>query len=225
MTTDGNTLPKDQATPEEEAAQRAAKDNESGLLAGTDFVHYKDKDNKKRRLAANMPFLLYWCKGTGDTYYPVGLWDNKDFSPKTSVSKSEILQCRFVTAAGDIDNHTLDQAEFQYRIGTSGSWSKPVQRKGSDYYIAHSGSDNTMRKVIEWNIYPEQIRFALRFDIAGKGDSWISENENTGSIRMRDSISNRAWLAAVRHGTTWDDPFGTRTTFTSRSWKNDLGIG
>ncbi|MFC9738484.1 hypothetical protein [Streptomyces noursei] len=224
MSTDDTARPSDPAAIEVDGAQRAAKDDESGILSNQYFIHYKDKDNAKRRLGANMPFLLYWCKGTGDTYYPVGLWDNKDFSPKSSVDKSGIVQCRFVTADGDLDNHTVKDAEFQYRIG-NGSWSRPVQRKGKYHYIAHSGSSNTMRKINNWNIYPEQIRFALRFDISGVGDSWISEDEYTGSIRMRDSTGDRAWLAAVRHGTTWDDPFGGKVTFAPRSWNNDLGKG
>ncbi|SHH06182.1 hypothetical protein [Streptoalloteichus hindustanus] len=225
MTVDGTAQPEDPTTADEAAALRAAKDDESGVQSNQHFIHYKDKDNKKRRLAANMPFLLYWCKGTGDTYYPLGLWEGKDFMPKSSVSKSGVIQCRFVTADGDIDNHTIKNAELQYRVGPTGSWSRPVQRKGKYHYLAHTGSSDSMRKIINWNIYPEQIRFALRFDISGAGDSWISENEYTGSIRMRDSSGDRAWLAAVRYGTTWDDPFGTRTSFSSRSWQNDLSRG
>lgn len=216
MAIDGTARPEDPATEEAEVA----------LLAASDFIHYKDKDNNKRRLGATMPFLLYWARTARTCSTRSACGTARISPPRPSVDKSGTVQCRFVTAVGDIDNHTIKNAEFEYRVGPSGPWARPTQRKDGDHYIARSdASNNIMRKIINWEIYREQIPFSVRFDISGVGDSWISGNESRDSIRMRDSSGDRGRLVAVRYGITWDDPFGSRTTFTSRSWNNDLSKG
>lgn len=185
------------------------------------FIHYKDRDNKAKRLGGQMPFILYWHKRDGDRFYPVGLWEGKDFSPKESVSRDDVVQLKF-DAEGDLDALSLLDASLFFRVG-SGAWSRPVQRKGKYHYLAANGSSNSMRQVKSAKIYDEEIRFALRMDIAGAGDSWIADEEYTGSIRMRDTEARRAYLVAVRHGTAFDDPFGDVLTFRARSWADLVG--
>ncbi|UNO43443.1 hypothetical protein [Streptomyces sp. MST-110588] len=189
------------------------------------FIHFKDRDNKPKRLGGQMPFILYWHKRGGDRFYPVGRWENKDFSPKDSISRNDVVQFKF-DAEGDIDESLTgwfgEGPPLLFRVG-SGAWSRPVQRKGNYHYFSATGSSNSMRRVKQIKVYDEEIRFALRMDIAGAGDSWIADEEYTGSIRMRDTTERRAYLVAVRHGITFDDPFGNAQTFRPRSWADLVG--
>jgi len=112
------------------------------------------------------------------------------------------------TAEDELTETKLEDANLQFRRGKTGSWERAVQLKGSDYYIAAQGSDNSMVGIQEAKVHDDQIRFALRMDIAGKGDSWISADDNTGSIRMRDDSNRRAHLVALRRGDNPDDATG-----------------
>jgi hypothetical protein len=180
------------------------------------------------------PFILYWNPKDSRDFYPVGLWNNTDMSPKSEVSKSEVLVFRFKTKDGQHLNAadlsplggsaTRPAIPFEWVKGTSTSWQLPSQRKGNDYYLAavQSGSNQwSMRGVRTCNGYADGIRFALWMDIEGKGDSWISDQDNTGSIRMQATTERRAYLVAVRYGT--NDPFGSQTTFRKRTWNDLIG--
>jgi hypothetical protein len=191
--------------------EEAERDNESGTRA-FDLPYFKDQNNFKRQLEFGMAFVLYWRDGNGDWYYPVGLWDGKDFSPKDGVGKSELLRCRI--------RGTGPQFECSWR---EDAWRKPVQRKGQNHYIAYTGSDNTMRTINGWWAEEEGVRFYIHFDIEGAGDAWISDDHTTGSIRMKAHTTDRGPMVAVRYGTGQNDqPFGSVTRFVRRSWSNDL---
>ncbi|MFE6451631.1 hypothetical protein [Nocardiopsis dassonvillei] len=170
-------------------------------------------DKRKETLAGGTAFVLYWDRSDMGIYYPVGLFggsggDKYDFAFKDGVPPSAVLQFRFDTAEEQLTESVLDDTNLKFRRGRTGDWERAVQRKGSDYYIAAQGSDNTMVGVQRAHIYDDQIRFALRMDIAGKGDAWISADDNTGSIRMRDDEGRRGHLVALRRGDDLDDATG-----------------
>jgi hypothetical protein len=170
-------------------------------------------DKRKETLAGGTAFILYWDRSDLGIYYPVSLLggnggDKYDFAFKDGVTPSSILQFRFDTAADELTEAVLDDTNLHFRRGRTGSWERAVQRKGNDYYIAAQGSDNSMTGIQQGHIYGEQIRFALRMAIAGKGDSWISADENSGSIRMRDDVNRRAHLVALRRGDDLEDATG-----------------
>ncbi|MEU6584360.1 hypothetical protein [Nocardia sp. NPDC046763] len=206
------------------------------LSAYTGYIHFRGPNNVKSELLGFQPFLLYWCMRGGSDFYPVGLWDNRDFSPKVEVSKNDILQIRFATKSGqplkasDLSSNSGPPSHpaipMEWRRGT-GSWMRPSQRKGQDYYIAVVNPDNNssawpMHGVRTCHAYDDGIRFGLWMDIGGKGDAWISDEDNTGSIRMQTPEARRAYLVAIRHG-TGDDPFGSQTVFRKRAWSDLIG--
>ncbi|XKK39730.1 hypothetical protein HFP72_02295 [Nocardiopsis sp. ARC36] len=170
-------------------------------------------EKRKETLKGGTPFVLYWNRSDMGIFYPVGLLggtggDKHDFNYKDGVSPDSVLQFRFDTAEDELTETKLEDTNLQFRRGRTGSWERAVQRKGNDYYIAAQGSDNSMVGIQEAKVYDDQIRFALRMDIAGKGDSWISADDNTGSIRMRDDSNRRAHLVALRRGDSADDATG-----------------
>ncbi|MEV0056123.1 hypothetical protein AB0H34_37255 [Saccharopolyspora shandongensis] len=204
----------------DDTAPREAGDDEAGTRGP--LLKYRGKNNATGALGGGQPFLLYWCKEDKDWFYPVGLWEYTDFSPKNTVSKSEILQFKFDTDKNVLDVSALLGTPLLCRLGSE-SWSRPVQRKGQNFYIARGTGSMPMRSVQNAVIYGDQLRFALRMDIVSRDDAWISNTETTGSIRMRDRQQDRAWLVAVRHGDDWTDPFGSQTTFAKRSWADLIG--
>lgn len=210
---------------------RTANATEAEAPASSAYLHFRGPNNVKSPLLGYQPFIMYWNPRNSNDFYPVGLWENTDLSPKSQVSKSEVLVFRFKTKSGE----RLTAADlsppgglpekpaipFELDWYTCTSWERPCQRKGQNYYIAAGTSNMPMRGVRTCNVYADGIRFALRMDIAGKGDAWISDEDNTGSIRMQNPTERRAYLVAVRYGT--NDPFGSQTTFRKRTWNDLIG--
>ncbi|MRH93516.1 hypothetical protein GFY24_40025 [Nocardia sp. SYP-A9097] len=197
-------------------------------------LHFRGNGNSKSPLLGHQPFLLYWKPSHNSDFYPIGLWDNRDFSPQTAVSKSDILQFRIMTKA----QRPLTAADLTHTSGLfppggvplewkrgNGSWQLPTQRKGQNYYISvapqQSGGPWRMAGIRRCHAYDDGIRFALWMDIVDKGDAWISDQDTTGSIRMQTPNERRASLVAVRYGTS--DPFGQETMFWPRSWSDLIG--
>ncbi|WP_433733818.1 hypothetical protein ACQP0C_16845 [Nocardia sp. CA-129566] len=220
----------DEATVTESDASPEELETFSGNL------HFCGPDNRLSPLLGEMPFLLYWCKrNTGATYFPVGMWNNTDMSPKDEVAKADILEFRFKTAAGqpitaaDLANSgPYPGPPLEWRRA-GGAWLRPSQRKGQEYYIAvtppnrPSESDYSGRNLMEGVqssvVYAGGVRFSLRMSIRSKGDAWISDEDVTGSIRMQDNQTRSAFMVAVRYGD--NDPFGSHTAFYKRK---DLNI-
>ncbi|WP_280249631.1 hypothetical protein [Nocardia abscessus] len=179
----------------------------------------------KRPIKGGMRFLLYWNPRSSDWFYPVGIESHYDFSPKDEVSRDDVLEFLFDPRDDDKWDQYLTAGDIENSILFCGrrrdSWRNPAQRKGQDYYInMHVGADNGMVGIDDCLIYEDAIRFALRMDIRYRDDSWISDETNTGSIRMQDKTDRRAYMVAVHYGDDWD-PFGSETVFRKRSW-NDL---
>ncbi|PWV44677.1 hypothetical protein [Nocardiopsis sp. L17-MgMaSL7] len=180
------------------------------------YVHYHQDngfDKKKVMLPGGTPFVLYWNWDDKGIFYPLALLggtggDRYDFSFKDGVDPSSVLQFRFDTAADQLTETKLEDTNLEFRRGRSGSWERAVQRKGQDFYIAAQGSSESMVGIEEAKVYDDQIRFALRMDIAGRGDSWISAHDTGKSIRMRDDSDLRGHLVAYRRGNVSDDATG-----------------
>ncbi|MFD6393151.1 hypothetical protein [Nocardia sp. NPDC060259] len=175
-------------------------------------LYYHAANGSRQQLKYDMPFLMWWLPRTGGVYYPVGLWDGQDAMPKDQVSKADIVQWR-IRKPDTHHQHPLPDYVYwplQWRQGTGG-WKNVYQRKGSNYYLAVNGSW-WMRGVRSVKSYNTPY-FAFYMDIEGKGDSWISDETTTGSIRMQDSVSRRAYIVPRHFGTTDDDPFGSATSF------------
>ncbi|MEV7423419.1 hypothetical protein [Streptomyces sp. NPDC091212] len=175
-------------------------------------IHYNGPGGKKQPLRGGMAFVLYWENGDdGRKMHPVGLI-GKDMSPKAG-APSGLVQFRFSTTATELDTYALRTSQLQWRPG-NGHWQSLYLRKGKDYYLATDG-DWKMPAIKDAAITSAHIAFRLRMDIAGKGDMWISDDQNTGSIRMRDTEDASARLVAVRRGPddAPDDPFGTEQNF------------
>ncbi|WP_411130189.1 phosphatidylinositol-specific phospholipase C [Streptomyces sp. x-19] len=195
----------------------------------TNSIRYRGADSQDHLLKGGDVFLLYWMSEANDGYYqnnvfyPVGLWEGKDMSGKKKATKEDVVQFRFNAHHPYLDSGSLQGVPLEYRVGNS-SWRTPMQRKGAEYYFAATG-DNTMRSIERAYLYgdPHVTRFALRMDIVGKGDSWISADHYTTSIRMRDTEGRRAYLVAVHYGDTPGDPFGSKTVFEPISRQEMLG--
>ncbi|MFE6685176.1 hypothetical protein ACFVFQ_01745 [Streptomyces sp. NPDC057743] len=172
-------------------------------------------------LTGGTPFVLYWDKGDQGIFYPVTFYGGggsagEDFAYYTKgqegkgIPASAVLQLRFDTAEEHLTPESLAGKPLQYRNGRTGSWIRPYQRKGDYYYIAGSNSgENRMRSIKRAVVYEgDRIRFALRMDIEGKGDSWLSRDEHLGSIRMRDDEKLWGRLIAHRRGDVANDATG-----------------
>ncbi|MFD9871576.1 hypothetical protein ACFXI8_00395 [Streptomyces niveus] len=177
------------------------------------IIHYKDLSGNKLPLRGRMAFVLYWeNQAAGRKFCPVGI-DGKDMSPSQGGSRYDLVQFRFDTDAAELDEAALlNSGGLQWRV-RDGEWKTPHLRKGSDYFFATEG-DWAMPGIRQAVVGDEGLTFRLRMDIRNKGDMWISDDQNNGSIRMRDSENDRAALVAVRMGPdTPDDAFGTAQAF------------
>ncbi|WP_329203354.1 hypothetical protein [Streptomyces sp. NBC_01435] len=134
-------------------------------------------------------------------------------SPETG-EPSGLLQFRFDTDAAELDANALQYGGGLQWRQRGGHWTTRGLRKGQDSYFATQG-DWSMGGIRQAVVTDQGMSFRLRMGIRGKGDMWISDDQNTGSIRMRDSENDRARLVAVRRGPdeSLDDPFGTEQNF------------
>ncbi|WP_054812508.1 hypothetical protein [Nocardia arizonensis] len=216
------------AQVDEYAADRLVRIPARDRAAGTQ-IYFRGPDNEKLPLEYDMTFLLYWNPSGSGWFHPVGLWDNRDAGPHDDLTKDAILQWRIRPPrhVGD-PAHTDSYMYFPLQTGlATWSWRTVTQRRGADYYLSVVPADTSnswrTRGIRLAERYDDEIRFALYLDFADKINSWISDEHNTGSIRMENSLDHRASLVAVRYGTDPDDPFGPRTRFLKRGWDDLLG--
>lgn len=187
------------------------------------MVNFRGPDNALHQLKGGQPFVLYWQQRNDTWLYPLGLWSGKDMMPKESISRDEVLVFRI--DGNDTENlyaSNIPGRGLRYHWGSRG-WEKPVQRKGQQHYFAHTGSSNSMTSIQNASEANNAIRLALRMNISGAGDSWISDEQNTGSIRMQDNSSRASGLVAVRYGTGFDDALGSEQVLQKRLYSDLVG--
>lgn len=199
---------------------------EQDHIAG-EQIYFRGPDDDVVPLEYDMPFLLYWNPRGSGSFHPVGLWADRDVCPQDEVSRDSVLEWR-IRAPRQVGDpaHPDSYMYFPLQARRAGwSWRTVTQRRGADYYLSVVPADNAdswpTRGIRLAERYEDRMRFALYLDLANKSDSWISDEHNTGSIRMQNSLDRRASLVAVRYGT--GDAFGARTSFTRRGWTELVG--
>ncbi|KAF7727573.1 hypothetical protein EC973_007334 [Apophysomyces ossiformis] len=88
---------------------------------------------------------------------------------------------------------------------TSPSFVKPGQKHASDYALCAHNPDNSFRefKSESYSEHGGKV-FKVRWDIAGKGDAWVSRSTtNEGYVRMRDTSSDNAGGMLLTFGGSW----------------------
>lgn len=94
-----------------------------------------------------------------------------------------------------------------YRMAsrTSETFVKPGQKKASDYALCIHNPDNEFREFKnESHTELSGNVFRIRWDVAGKGDSWVSRSTTSeGYVRMRDTESDYARGMLITGGAAW----------------------
>ncbi|KAG0183698.1 hypothetical protein DFQ28_001221 [Apophysomyces sp. BC1034] len=94
---------------------------------------------------------------------------------------------------------------YDMSVRDSAGFRKPGQRKASDYALCLNNPENSFRNFKEQSFTSLDGKiFYIRWDIAGKGDAWVSnDTTNEGYIRMRDMETFRGAGMLVTGGEVW----------------------
>ncbi len=189
----------------------------------TGYLQYRTASNAKENLTGQVPFFLYWWhRLEPGWFYPVGIADGKDMSPKESAMASDLVPFRFSAPAGEpLTGESIQDRKLEYRVAGTDTWINPSQRKGVEYCFALNGGEWPFQSVARCYVYDDAIRFALRMDMKDKGDAWIGDEAVTTSIRMESPEDHRAALIAVSYGDA-ENPYREPTQRIERRTWDDL---
>jgi hypothetical protein len=152
-------------------------------------------------LKNGQPFICYIERRNANSeFYAVGL-EGKDFGYVTTFGEEAVVFAFYndsISVGGSLKDDEWQNTRLCRAVRTNQGYDyvSTGQRKGNDYYWANDfewrfqGIDNFATSTDKG--------YRLRMNIANKGDAWISDDENTGSIRMRDSENDRAILYFVK---------------------------
>lgn len=127
--------------------------------------------------------------------------EGKDFGYVTAFGEEAVVFAFYsdsISVGGSLKDDEWQKTRLCRAVRTNQGYDyvSTGQRKGTDYYWAND---------FEWRFQgitdfatSTDKGYRLRMNIANKGDAWISDDENTGSIRMRDSSNDRAILYFVQ---------------------------
>ncbi|KAG0162221.1 hypothetical protein DFQ30_002617 [Apophysomyces sp. BC1015] len=94
-----------------------------------------------------------------------------------------------------------------YEMGTRAvsGFRKPGQSKRSDFVLRVVNPQNAFRNFKEQSLTSDGGKvFSIRWDIAGRGDAWVSRGLSSGGIiRMQDVAGLRARSMLITGGTSW----------------------
>lgn len=138
------------------------------------------------RNSAGRLFYPVYKEGDDFGYYKVSLEEPFEF----------VFHNKDVEIGKELSESDMTKA-FLLRVNGN-TFCATGQRKGKEWYWAFQNWwDNIIGlKTIETR--SDDNGYRVRFSINQRGDSWISEDEVTGSIRLRDSVDDRAILYFVR---------------------------
>ncbi|KAG0168060.1 hypothetical protein DFQ28_006924 [Apophysomyces sp. BC1034] len=111
---------------------------------------------------------------------------------------------------GSISEYSATRIKWHntsYEMAVRGSerFRKPGQRKASDYALCVNNPDNSFRNFKSGSFTAQGGKiFYIRWDIAGKGDAWVSRSTtHEGYVRMRDTEEYHAAGMLVTGGEVW----------------------
>ncbi|KAF9565963.1 hypothetical protein EC968_003993 [Mortierella alpina] len=150
-------------------------------------------------LKNGQPFICYIERQNANReYYAVGL-EGKDFGYVSTYGEEAVVFAFYKDSTpvggplGDWPNTRLCRA---VKTSQGYDYVSTGQRKGTDYYWAND-FEWRFQGITDFATSSSDKGYRLRMNIANKGDAWISDDENTGSIRMRDNSDDRAILYFV----------------------------
>lgn len=168
----------------------------------------KHMSSGQRRVLKNgQPFLIYIERYSDSRRYHLVDWEGRDygyFNPQKALHPAVFAFYNPNYQSG-VPFTSTTWGDANIRELRDGQFRTTYQRKGQEYYWAHDGS-NKVQGVKSLAYSATDKGYRLRADIDGKGDSWISEEEVTGSIRFRDSENDRAILYFVTFSDNENDP-------------------
>ena len=173
-------------------------------------------------LKNGQPFVCYIERNkTGRNFYAVGV-EGKDFGYVTKDAVVFAFYNDSIPIDAPLDDSKWGSTRLCRAVRRVGGfdYSSTGQRKGQEYYWAHDFEWRFQGiKAFDYNASDKGYR--VRPDIANKGDAWISEDEVTGSIRMRDNESSRAILYFVTFTDNYENPLNFGNNYSTYT-KADL---